>query len=230
MNKASKTDWARIDSLTDETIDTSDIPPFGDNFFEQAERHIPARKYSLMLMKQQATIEDLYCVPDNGKAELVNGEIVLMSPTGGLPGYAGGEIFASMRDFVKRNRLGYAFPDNVGFVVNLPHRRSLSPDAAFYAGQFSGGDFLNGAPLFAVEVRSESDYGPVAEQKMADKRADYFAAGTQVVWDTDILREEEIHKYSASNPDHPVTFRRGETADAEPVLPGWRFAVDAMLP
>lgn len=30
----------------------------------------------------------------------------------------------------------------------------------------------------AVEVRSEGDYGPLAEEKVAEKRADYFAAGT----------------------------------------------------
>ena len=33
------------------------------------------------------------------------------------------------------------------------------------------------------------DYGPAAEKAMAHKRADYFAAGTQVVWDVEILRE-----------------------------------------
>ncbi len=39
-----------------------------------------------MSTKVEATIEDLYKV--EGKAELVNGEIILMSPTGGLPSYA----------------------------------------------------------------------------------------------------------------------------------------------
>jgi uncharacterized protein (DUF4415 family) len=33
MSKLSATDWARIDALTDETIDTSDIPPLSDAFF-----------------------------------------------------------------------------------------------------------------------------------------------------------------------------------------------------
>ena len=40
--------------------------------------------------------------------------------------------------------------------------------------------FYDGAPIFAAEVRSESDYGPDAEAAMARKRADYFAAGTLV--------------------------------------------------
>ena len=44
--------------------------------------------------KSRATYEDLHRVP--GKAEIVNGEIVLMSPTGDLPGAAGDEIFVSL--------------------------------------------------------------------------------------------------------------------------------------
>ncbi len=44
-------------------------------------------------------------------------------------------------------------------------------------------EFLEGAPIFAVEVRSENDDGPAAERAMAQKRADYFACGTLVVWD-----------------------------------------------
>jgi len=47
--------------------------------------------------------------------------------------------------------------------------------------------FASGAPIFAVEVRSENDYGPAAERAMAAKRADYFACGTLVVWDVDLL-------------------------------------------
>ena len=49
---------------------------------------------------------------------------------------------------------GMAFPDNVGFVVELPNRRSFSPDAAFWTGGAVTADFLAGAPIFAVEVRS----------------------------------------------------------------------------
>jgi len=43
----------------------------------------------------RATIEDLYRV--SGKAELIDGEIVVMSPTGGIPGNASFEIAASLR-------------------------------------------------------------------------------------------------------------------------------------
>ena len=48
-----------------------------------------------MSTKVEATIEDLYKV--EGKAELVNGEIVLRPGTGGLPHYAALEITVSLR-------------------------------------------------------------------------------------------------------------------------------------
>jgi len=182
-----------------------------------------------MTRKTTATLEDLYHVPDQGKAELVKGEVILMAPTGGVPGRAGGEIYVSLREYERRTRRGYAFPDNVGFVVHLPNRGSFSPDAAFYIGELKGGEFLDGAPIFAAEVRSENDYGPMAERAMADKRADYFAAGTLVVWDVDVLRDQVVRVYRASDPDHPTRYHRGQVAEAEPALPGWSMPVDDLF-
>ena len=111
-----------------------------------------------MTTKLQATVEDLYHVPDNGKAELVNGELVHMSPTGDAPNRAAGAIYISLRQYERSVGGGRAYADNAGFVVNLPHRTSFSPDAAFYTGKPAGMRFLEGAPVFAVEVRSEGDY------------------------------------------------------------------------
>jgi len=182
-----------------------------------------------MATKTQATIDDLYRVPENGKAELVNGELVLMSPTGGVPGRAAGEIYISLHDYERRIGGGYAFPDNVGFIVTLPNRRSFSPDAAFYKGELRGGLFLEGAPVFAVEVHSTDDYGPKAEVPMAQKRTDYFAAGTLVVWDVDVLCNKLVHVYRASDPNSPTIYRSREIAEAEPALPGWTLPVDEIF-
>lgn len=41
LNKRSATDWARIDRMTDEEIDTSDIPPLDDAFFRTAKWRLP---------------------------------------------------------------------------------------------------------------------------------------------------------------------------------------------
>jgi uncharacterized protein (DUF4415 family) len=43
MNKFSETDWERIDAMTDEDIDTSDIPPLSDAFFKRTKVRLPKR-------------------------------------------------------------------------------------------------------------------------------------------------------------------------------------------
>jgi len=121
-----------------------------------------------------------------------------------------------------------AFPDNVGFVVELPNRRSFSPDASFWTGGAVTADFLAGAPIFAVEVRSPEDYGDAAERAMTAKRADYFAAGTLVVWDVDVLRAQLVHVYRADSPT--TTYARAERAEAEPAVPGWSLSVADLFP
>jgi Uma2 family endonuclease len=115
----------------------------------------------------------------------------------------------------------------MGFVTT--ERRTFSPDTAWYVGPRAGGKLIRGIPTLAVEVRSEEDYGPAAERRMAAKRAAYFAAGTQVVWDVDVLRENLIRVYRAEDPEHATVYRQGEVAEAEPAVPGWRFPVDELF-
>ena len=64
--------------------------------------------WEYMSTRTEATVEDLYRVPENGKAEIVNGALVLMSPTGGVPGRAGGRIYRSLDDYERL--VGEAMP------------------------------------------------------------------------------------------------------------------------
>jgi Uma2 family endonuclease len=180
-----------------------------------------------MTTTREATIADLEKVSQ--KAELVNGEVVVMSPTGGLPNRAAGNIYLSLREYERRVGGGRAYTDNVAFIVDLPRRKSFSPDVAFHRGTEPSMKFVPGAPTFVVEVRSEGDYGDGSERAMAAKRADYFAAGTLVVWDVDLLGEDVVRAYASTDPARPRTYRRGQEAGAEPALPGWRLAVDALF-
>ena len=177
-----------------------------------------------------ATLDDLYGV--EGKAELINGRIVHLMPTGFRPGRVGARIFRSLDDRAEAVGRGVALPDNVGFAVPMlsSGRESFSPDAAYFLGPLPSNPmrFLPGPPTFAAEVRSENDYGDAAEAKMDAKRADYFEAGTEVVWDVDPVNEV-IRKYRRSFPDRAEVFIRGQQADAEPAVPGWRVGVDRVF-
>jgi Uma2 family endonuclease len=182
-----------------------------------------------MSTKTEATIEDLYHVPENGKAEIVNGEVVLMSPTGKKPSRAAFKISLRLYEYELRTGSGIAVSDNAGFKVDLPNRKSFSPDAAFYVGKDPGMKFFEDASVFAAEVRSENDYGLAAERELKEKISDYFAAGTLVVWDVDLLGEDVVRAYRADSPDRPNIYRRGEIANAEPALSGWAMAVDDLF-
>jgi uncharacterized protein (DUF4415 family) len=49
LKNSSETNWERIDQLTDEEIDTSDIPPLDDAFFANAELRLPKGKMPVVL-------------------------------------------------------------------------------------------------------------------------------------------------------------------------------------
>ncbi len=176
------------------------------------------------------TIDDLLRVPE--KAELIRGKIVKSMPTGFRPNIVAGRIFRSLADYSDIPGRGFAFTDRMGFAVPelTSGRESFSPDASFYSGPAPAKPmkFVLAPPDFAVEVRSEGDYGAAAEREMAAKREDYFEAGTVVVWDVD-PESGTIRKYSWADPTAFVMFATGELADAEPAAPGWTVAVDRIM-
>jgi len=161
-----------------------------------------------MVTKTEATIADLHNAPDDGKYELVNGRLRHMSPTGFRPVRVAGRIFDALFDYEEATGSGMAIGDNLGFIVRQPRLRSFSPDAAYIAGR----------------LEEKDDYGPASDSGYAAKRADYFAAGTQVVWDVS-PRERTVARYRVGAPETPHVFLMGEIADAEPALPGWRMAL-----
>ena len=164
----------------------------------------------------------------DGKAEIVGGRIIKQMPTGEEPILASGEIFVSLYLYARRIGRGRAVPDNATFRVDLLNRQSFSPDAAYMTQERSGSmGAINGAPLFAVEVRSENDYGPAAERAIAAKIADYFAAGTRAVWDVDLLSENVVTLHQPNIASKNL--RRGDVAGAGDALPDWAMSVDAIF-
>ena len=178
-----------------------------------------------------ATLYDLYRA--EGKAELVAGRIIHLMPSGDAPSLAAFRIAMRLDAHAQQTGVGVAYPDGVGYALDAPlpsGRQSFCPDASYHTGRRPRNRmrFLQGPPAFAVEVRSEDDYGPSAEAELAAKRSDHFAAGTQVVWDVDTLAETvAVYRADAGQPD--AVYSRGQAAEAEPAVPGWRMAVDEIF-
>lgn len=177
----------------------------------------------------RATLDDLMRV--DGKAELIDGEVVTFMASGHRPNRVALRIARSLDDHAEAVGHGLAYTDNMGFTFPplSTGRESFSPDASYYTGPPPPDEmrFVTGVPDFAAEVRSDWDYGPTAEAAQADKRAEYFEAGTLVVWDVDPIARI-VRRYRPGEAI-PTEFAAGSEADAEPAVPGWRVSVDWLM-
>ena len=79
-------------------------------------------------VNQRATLEDL--LRTKGKAELIGGRIVEYMATGMRPNEVAGNIFLSLKSYVRVQSKGKAFTDTLGYAVpELPH--SAAPGSAY---------------------------------------------------------------------------------------------------
>lgn len=165
-----------------------------------------------------------------GKAEIVNGAIMKLPLSGAWPGLAAGEIQVSLHFHAEKTETMRSGGATMAFLSDLPSLRTFCPDACYFQSPTGGESFdpIPYPPLFAAEVREMEDYGAEFERLFRAKIADYFAAGTLVVWDVDLQNEGVVTKYTAQTLDNPQIFRRQELADAEPAVAGWSLPVDAL--
>ena len=137
----------------------------------------------MTIVEQVATAAELERLPDDGfRYELVCGELRKMTPAGNEHGRIAALLTVSLGQHVLANRLGSIYAAETGFRLASDPDTVRAPDAAFVSqarldavGAVAG--YWPGAPDLVVEVVSPGDrYGEVAE-----KVADWLAAGTQMV-------------------------------------------------
>ncbi|MBW4581644.1 MAG: BrnA antitoxin family protein [Tildeniella nuda ZEHNDER 1965/U140] len=56
MNSSSETNWEKVDSLTEEEIDTSDIPPLTEEFFNKSRWWKPVESLSVLVQVDPNTL------------------------------------------------------------------------------------------------------------------------------------------------------------------------------
>lgn len=174
-------------------------------------------------VKTLVTAEQFYemQLPDV-RAELVDGEVVQMSP----PGFDHGDISAcitqELRLFAKARGLGSVVTE-VGFLLRRNPDLVRGPDVAFVSQESLQAHgrtrkFWPGPPDLAVEVLSPED----RPSEILRKVGEYLEAGTRLVWVVD----PENKTVSAHRSLHQVrVYGAGEELSGEDVLPGFSLKV-----
>lgn len=157
------------------------------------------------------------------RVELVRGRICMMTPANAAHGLVSGTIFTLLATHVRHHRLGVCFADSTGYALPNLVNTVRAPDASFVRAERLppkgvGATFLDMAPDLAVEVLSPSE----SSTDLAEKLADYRAAGTPVVWVIDPATRT-VTVISLVSPD--VTLVLADTLTGGDVLPGFTCEV-----
>ena len=182
--------------------------------------------------RPRKTLDDYLALPDDVRAELIDGELYV-SPAPGTPHQrVVRELTRRMCDEVERLGAGEAFVGPLD--VFLPNGDVVQPDVLVIADAQSDAlrrDGFHGAPALAVEVVSPSH----PERDRFVKMWRYAQSGVAEYWIVDPeMRSVEVFRLRTDDDDldrfEPAGwFRMGQTIHSE-VLPGLDLSVDALFP
>lgn len=172
------------------------------------------------------TVADLMRLGSDARVEVVNGEIVEMTPVGGRHAFIVNQIFLLLHPVVNQHKLGYLFTD--GLIYLLDEREGVRlarvPDASFVRKAAIPADWdierpFPGAPTLAVEVMSPDDQFEEVIQKVRE----YFEAGTEEVWVV-LPRQKAIYRYRRGE-SVVQTYDEPDRMDVGTLFPGLTLAL-----
>jgi Uma2 family endonuclease len=153
------------------------------------------------------------------RMELVNGSIVIMSPSGYESDEVAAEMVAQLRNWVKPRKLGRVTASSAGF--RLPNSDLRSPDASFvFADRLrrSPRSFAELSPDLTVEVKSPPD----SLEALRDKIKSFLTLGTRV----GILMNPDDRTVEIYRDGEPaIVLRDGDILTLPDLLPGWEVAI-----
>lgn len=165
-------------------------------------------------------LENLQSQYPDYRMELVNGEVIVMSPSGYESDEVAVEMAAQLRNWVKPRKLGRVTGSSAGFV--LPNFDTRAPDVSFVLAERlrrSPRSFAELAPDLVVEVKSPTDSLTV----LRDKIDQFLRLGTGV--GILINPEKEWVEIRCLGHD-PTTLHNGSILTVPNLLPGWEVKVE----
>lgn len=166
------------------------------------------------LARVQQQLPD-YCM------ELVDGEIILMSPSGLESDEVAAEIIRQLGNWVRPNRLGRVAASSAGYVLANRDEDVRAPDASFIRAERlrrTTEDFVQLVPDLMFEVKSKRDTLP----KLRSKIQQFLELGTQVGVLVDPRTEVmEVYRLGGER----SLLGNGDILTLPDLLPGWEMAV-----
>lgn len=174
------------------------------------------------LEKTLLSLDGLLALGSDAWVEIINGEIIAMSPVGGLHHIIVSNIALLLELYVRRTGVGSVFPDGLIYLMGSDTKglkNSFVPDVSFIHRDSIPADWdiakpYPGAPDLAVEDMSPDDKAPLIIQKVRT----YLDKGTREVW-VIYPDSRELHQYRAGS-DTVRIYRGTETVDAGILFPG----------
>jgi Uma2 family endonuclease len=164
-----------------------------------------------------------------GPSELVRGVVRMMTPASGAHGLVSGNVFRLLSIYVREHALGRCFADSTGFELPGLPNTVRAPDASFVRasrlppqGVEAEGGWLQLAPDLAVEVLSPSE----SASDIAEKLADYGAAGTALVWLIDPAKRS-VGVFARSEPVRWLA--ENDTLGGSDVMPGFICSISELF-
>jgi Uma2 family endonuclease len=168
------------------------------------------------------TGEELFALGDIGRAELVKGELIRMTPTGHPHGHYEVNFVLSLGAFVRQHELGRVLSGEVGIYTQRNPDTVRGADVAFISNerlaQVQSQGYLDVAPELVVEIMSPDDRW----SKVTEKLEEYFAAGVRTIWVAD-PRRQRVYVYHSLTEAERLTVE--DKLSGGDVLPGFEVAV-----
>ncbi len=169
------------------------------------------------------TVEDLENLQaklgNDYRLELVDGEIIVMSPSGYESDEVATRMAAKLFNWVDERRLGRVTGSSAGFT--LPNADTRAPDVSFVLAKHlrrSPQKFAEVLPDLMVEVKSPTD----SLQKLREKINVFLELGSTVgILINPESRWVEVHRSGQAT----ITLRDGEILAVPDLLPGWEVPI-----
>jgi Uma2 family endonuclease len=182
----------------------------------------PAIKVASPKVETRVTGEELLAMGDIGPCELVEGEIIKMSPTGEKHGIIEVNLGGELRTFVRQHKLGRVSGGETGIYIRRNPDTVRGADVVFISNERlarrGSSGFIDVAPDLVVEVMSPDDRWSDVTKKLEE----YFSIGVRLVWVVD-PESESVYAYrSLTDVRH---FAKNDTLPGDDVLSGFGMSV-----